>query len=105
MAVARASRPWVQKTTIELRQPAALKEGAEVGVKLRPGMPLDLSVNQGGLYHLLVAPPFETSLVLVLVIDGSKGLFGTARIRLTQIASDLQMIEDSSDHLIPIKLE
>lgn len=71
----------------------------------RPGMPLDLSVNQGGLYHLLVAPPFETSLVLVLVIDGSKGLFGTARIRLTQIASDLQMIEDSSDHLIPIKLE
>lgn len=60
----------------------------------RPGMPLDLSVNQGGLYHLLVAPPFDTSLVLVLVIDGSKGLFGTARIRLTQIASDLQLIEE-----------
>lgn len=69
----------------------------------RPGMPLDLSVNQGGLYHLLVAPPFDTSLVLVLVIDGSKGLFGTARSRLTQIASDLQLIDESGDHLIPTK--
>ena len=69
----------------------------------RPGLPLDLSVNQGGLYHLLVAPPFETSLVLVLVLDSGKGLFGPTRLRLTQIASDLQMLGDSYDQLRPIK--
>ncbi len=69
----------------------------------RPGLPLDLSVNQGGLYHLLVAPPFDTSLVLVLVLDSGKGLFGTARLRLTQIANDLQMLGDSHDQLKPIK--
>ena len=69
----------------------------------RPGLPLDLSVNQGGLYHLLVAPPFETSVVLVLVLDGSKGLFGPTRLRLTQLAGDLQLLGDSYDSLKPIR--
>lgn len=69
----------------------------------RPGLPLELSVNQGGIYHLLVAPPFDTSLVLVLVLDSDKGLIGTARLRLIQLAGDIQGQNDSGDHHIPIK--
>ena len=69
----------------------------------RPGLPLELSVNQGGIYHLLVAPPFDTSLVLVLVLDSDKGLIGTARLRLIQLAGDIQGQNDSGDHHIAIK--
>ena len=69
----------------------------------RPGLPLELSVNQGGIYHLLVAPPFDTSLVLVLVLDSDKGLIGTARLRLIQLTGDIQGQNDSGDHHIPIK--
>lgn len=69
----------------------------------RPGLPLELSVNQGGIYHLLVAPPFDTSLVLVLVLDSDKGLIGTARLRLIQLAGDIHGQNDSGDHHIPIK--
>ena len=69
----------------------------------RPGLPLELSVNQGGIYHLLVAPPFDTSLVLVLVLDSDKGLIGTARLRLIQLTGDIQGQNDSGDHHIAIK--
>lgn len=69
----------------------------------RPGLPLDLSVNQGGIFHILVAPPFETSLVLAMVLDGERGVFGTTRTRLAHIANDLSVFGDSSDQLTPIK--
>ena len=68
----------------------------------RPGLPLDLSVNQGGIFHILVAPPFETSLVLALVLDGERGVFGMSRTRLCQLANDLSVFGDSSDQLTPI---
>jgi len=69
----------------------------------RPFLPLDLSVNQGGLFHLLVAPPYDTSMVLVLVLDTEKGPIGIARMRLTQLAGDLQVFGDSGDSFAPIK--
>ncbi len=70
----------------------------------RPGLPLDMCVNQGGIFHILVAPPFETSLVLALVLDSDKGNFQTTRTRLCQLANDLSVLGDSSEHLTPIKI-
>jgi hypothetical protein len=42
-------------------------------------------------------------MVLVLVLDTEKGLIGTARVRLTQLAGDLQVFGDSGDSFAPIK--